>query len=396
MEGETDSKNRGVLILASIGLATVLAGVWLAISVQRSLAPAPDNAPVVVEDTKTAPKLTREVLLEGLHEPWDVGFLPDNTLLFTEQAGTISKLVNGRKTVLQQVQNIYFRGEAGLLGLVVDPQFKTNRYIYACYATPQDIRVSRWRVNDDVSSLSEQKDIITGMPVNTTVFPGRHSGCRPRFGADGFLWVSTGDTAAGTTPQDPKSLGGKILRVDRDGEAAPGNLGGQFDPRIYNYGHRNVQGLAMLDTPRGNVFGYSVEHGPDKNDEVNELVPGNMGWNPVPLYNESVPMTDKKKYPDAIEAIWSSGSSTIAPSGMTILEGGKWKSLEGRLAIAVLKNKHVRLLELDTAGKLKSEEVLFKEEFGRIRSVVMGPENNLYMVTDNGDNQDKIIRVVPR
>jgi aldose sugar dehydrogenase len=388
---------KGVLVVVgSVVLVIVVLAGLLFFKFQRSLAPAPDDAPTLSQGADGVPELTEEVQLSGLSHVWDIGFLPDDTAIFTERIGTFSKIENGKKAVLHSVANIYARGEGGLLGMVVDPDFADNRYVYACYNTSGDIRVSRWKVNDDATKFTDQKDIVTGMPVNTTTFQGRHSGCRPRFGADGFLWIGTGDVAKGTTPQDPRSLGGKVLRVDRDGRAAPGNLGGSFDPRIFNYGHLNVQGLAMYQEPKNGVYGYSVEHGPDKNDELNPLRPGNFGWNPVPLYNELVSMTDKKKYPTAIDAAWVSGPFTIAPSGLTFITGKNWLSLEGRLAMAVLKNQHVRILELDDNGKLKSEQVLFEKKYGRVRSVVMGPGNSLYLTTDNGDAQDEIIKVTPR
>jgi glucose/arabinose dehydrogenase len=386
---------RALIVFGAVVLTAVILAGLIIFRFQRSLAPAPENSPAVNLKAEGVPELTEEVVVSGLSNVWDVGFLPDSQMLFTERAGTISKLAAGKKVVIHTVANIYARGEGGLLGFVVDPDFENNRYVYACYSTPRDIRLSRWKVNDEVTALTDQRDIVTGMPVNTTLFPGRHSGCRPRFGDDGVLWIGTGDVAQGANPQNPKSLGGKVLRVDRDGSPASGNLGGIFDPRIHSYGHRNVQGLAMYDKPVDGVYGYSAEHGPDKNDEINPLTKGNMGWNPVPLYNELVPMTDKSKYPDAIDAVWTSGGSTIAPSGMTFIRGSKWQLLEGRLAMAVLKNKHVRLFELE-GGKVKSEEILFEGKYGRIRSVVMGLNDSLYLTTDNGSGQDEIIKVSPR
>lgn len=390
-------KHRTIAIFVLVVMTAFLFAGFVYMRVQRSLAPAPDNAPSVQEGQSGIPDLTEEIVLSGLSNVWDVSFLPDRTVIFTERAGTISRIYEGKKQVLHSISNIYARGEGGLLGLAVDPDFGNNRYVYACYSTESDVRVSRWKVNDAQDALQDQKDIVTGMPVNTKFYPGRHSGCRPRFGADGYLWIGTGDAAAGSNAQDPKSLGGKILRVDREGAAAPGNMGGDFDARIFSYGHRNVQGLAMLDQPRNGLYGYSIEHGPDKNDEINPLKPGNMGWNPVPLYNEMVPMTDKEKYPNAITPIWESGDATIAPSGMTFITGVKWGGLRGKLAVAVLKNKHVRIMELNDKGEdVASEEVLFKDKYGRIRSVVMGPEDALYVTTDNGNGQDEIIKVTPR
>lgn len=354
---------------------------------------APDNAPAVEQGKNNVPRLNETVVLDGLTNVWDVGFLPDGPALFTERAGTISTIADGKKSVLHAIGNIYAKGEGGLLGLVVDPKFTDNRYIYACYSTSQDIRVSRWQVSDKADSLDEQTDIVTGLPVNTRAFPGRHSGCRPRFGADDNLWIATGDSATGTVSQDPKSLGGKILRVNRNGGGVEGNLPRPFDNRIYSYGHRNIQGLAMYDQSKNSLYGYSVEHGPDKDDEINPLRMGNMGWDPVPLYNELVPMTDTNKYPDAIKPIWTTGSTTLAPSGMTFIRGSQWRSLEGRLAVAILKNKHLRILALNEDGAVQSEEVLFQNTYGRLRSAVMGPNNDLYLTTDNGMSQDKIIKV---
>lgn len=343
-----------------------------------------------------APELSTAVMADGLTKVWDVAFTPDNTLLFSEKAGRISSLRDGQVRPLITLTDVVDRGEGGLMGLAVDPDFVQNRFIYACFNTENDIRVGRFKLNNDLSGVNKRQDIITGLPVNTSTFPGRHSGCRPRFGPDGYLWVGTGDVANGTNPQDPKSLGGKVLRVDRDGQPAPGNLDVPFDPRIYSYGHRNIQGLAFFSEPRADgVVGYSIEHGPGRDDEANELLPGNFGWNPVPGYNEQVPMTDTAQFPEAVPAVWSSGSSTIAPSGGVILTGDKWQSWQGALAMAVLKGQHVRILTFDHAGQLSAEQAVLKT-FGRIRSVVLGPQNDLYLTTDNGDGQDQIIRVTPK
>lgn len=389
-------KRRAAIIFMTIGLTAVVFAGFVIFRVQRSLAPASDDAMSVQQGVGGVPKLAEEEILGGLSNVWDIAFLPDGTALFTERSGMISKISDGKKVALHTLPDVYARGEGGLLGLTVDPKFGENSFIYACYSTENDVRLSRWKVDARVHGLSEKTDIVTGMPVNTTFYPGRHSGCRPRFGADGYLWVGTGDAASGTNPQNPKSLGGKILRVDRDGKAAQGNLGGEFDARIYSYGHRNIQGLAMYDQVRDGSYGYSVEHGPDRDDEINPLKPGNMGWHPVPLYNELVPMTDKKEFPNAIDPAWTSGESTIAPSGMTFIRGSRWRSLEGRLAVAVLKNKHVRILQVDKNGTVASQEVLFQNKYGRIRSVVMGPDESLYFTTDNGAGQDKIVKITPQ
>jgi glucose/arabinose dehydrogenase len=199
------------------------------------------------------------------------------------------------------------------------------------------------------------------------------------------------------TPQAPKSLAGKILRVDRDGKAATGNVGGEFDDRIYSYGHRNTQGIAFFAEPINDISGVSVEHGSGVDDEMNPLKPGNFGWAPPNgPYDESVPMTDKDRFPDAIDAIWSSGNPTQAPSGVAVLTGSQWKGWDGAVVMAMLKDEHLKVLKLDGDLKVVQEKQILQKEFGRLRAVVQGPDGSLYVTTSNSGDKDKIIKVTPK
>lgn len=347
------------------------------------------------EEPASVPQLSTEVIVDNRQNIWDVGFLPSGEMLFTERRGAITLQSDGQLHLLTEISDVYAVGEGGLMGLAVDPNFNDNRYIYTCFNSDMDgldVRVARWELSDDLASLKNRTDIITGAPSNTS---GRHSGCRLAFGADDYLWIATGDAAQGENPQNPKSLGGKILRVNRDGQPAEsGNLGGDFDPRIYSYGHRNSQGLAMLDSPINGVYGVSTEHGPSVDDEVNSLKSGNFGWNPTPGYNESVPMTDLAEYPDAVSAIWSSGRPTQAISGAVFVYGSNWGAWDGMLFVTALKDQKLKVFELDDNLQAINSQDIFTAEFGRLRAVVQGPDKNLYLTTDNGNN-DKIIRVTP-
>jgi len=376
-----------IALLVVSGLLLTLG--LLLYSVNRPHAPESREIPAISDN---APSLRTEAVAEGLRNVWDVAELPDGKIVFTERAGTISIIDGTTVSALGMVQDIEAKGEGGLMGLAVDPSFQENRFIYACYNTVSDIRLSRWRVADDHKSLSDKTDIISGIPANEV--SGRHSGCRPRISPEGVIWLGTGDTARGRNPQDPRSLAGKILRVTRDGAAVEGNLPEPFDPRIFSYGHRNVQGIALFDTPRDGVFGFSAEHGPGTDDELNVLKSGNFGWDPVPEYNETVPMTDLTKYPNAIEAAWKSGRPTIAPSGIAVLSDQKWKGWQGAVAMAVLKDQHVCIMEYDENFQVTSQQELFKGEYGRIRSVVSTKDGSLLLTTDNGRN-DLIVRIIP-
>jgi len=341
------------------------------------------------------PTLHSSELIGGLSHPWDMVFLPDGTLLFNERAGSISKIVDGKKLVIANIADVYAVGEGGLTGLTLDSEFATNRLLYTCFNASTksglDVRLVRWKLSADSTQLTDRSDIVTGIPSNGS---GRHSGCRVRAAKDGSLWVGTGDAAKASNPQDPKSLGGKIMHITRDGMPESGNLPAPFDPRIFSYGHRNVQGLVLFDQPKGGVFGYSIEHGSDVDDEVNLLKSGNFGWAPKATYVEAgIPMTDLSRFPDAISAIWTSGSPTIAPSGATKLTGQKWGTWNGAIAVAVLKGKQVRILRFDENNVLVEQKSILTE-FGRVRSTTLDRDGNLYLTTDNGSN-DKIIKVVP-
>ena len=272
-----------------------------------------------------------------------------------------------------------------MMGLAIDPAFATNKRIYVCFrsnaAGTPDVRVVRFSVEGDYASLGNRSDLVTGLP---TPAGGRHSGCRPRFAADGLLLVGTGDAAVGTNPQDDASLGGKVLRITTGGAVAPGNLSGT---RVLTKGHRNVQGLAVR--PSDGVP-FSIEHGTGRDDEVNRLVNGgNYGWDPVPGYDESTPMTK----PGFLPATWSSGDPTIAPSGATFVTGPQWRDYNGSLVLAVLKDTHLRFLSVNAAGTAATSQFVEVNTQGRLRSVVQGPDGNLYVATDA--DSGRILKVVP-
>ena len=326
----------------------------------------------------------------GLDKPWDIAWLPSGTVLVTERPGRLNVYVDGvgAAPFVVAPADVVPRGEGGMMGLEVDPNFASNGFVYVCTTSnaggDNDVRLLRLTLRTpDGGAVVGREDIVTGMPYST----GRHSGCRPRFGPDGWLWVGTGDAAIGTNPQSDDSLGGKVLRVDRDGAAAFGNAGGF---RWFSNGHRNIQGMAF----RSDGIGMSAEHGPSIDDEINLLVPGNFGWNPVPGYNESVPMTDLEKFPGAVPAVWSSGSPTLALAGATFLEGRAWGNWDGALAVATLRAEHLHIYFVDAEGKVTGDERAIENQ-GRLRTPRQGPDGLLYITNDGGSGDGKVLRVTP-
>lgn len=400
----SNPSGRRVKLLISLSIIVVLAGVFAASTIYffhntKKVTPktASNTSSAIPQLSKALPSLHTELVLTNLDHPWDLAFLPDSSILYTERAGTLTLLAKNTSTVVFKPADITAQGEAGMMGLAIDNDYINNHFVYVCMASKQagsnDVRVVRLKLTADASAVVERKDIVTGIPFST----GRHSGCRPRMGGDSRLWIGTGDSATANVPQNPKSLGGKVLRVDREGAAIAGNLTDPYDRRIYSYGHRNVQGIVLWPNgpTAGGSYGFSIEHGTGKDDEINELKAGNFGWDPIPApYNEATPMTNKAKFPTAIDAVWSSGEPTIAPSGATFIVGSQWQALDGAMAVAVLKDKFVKIFTFDKDQKIIATiEIL--QQYGRVRSVVQGPDGALYLSTDNGQKQDIIVKVTP-
>ncbi|MFI7582119.1 PQQ-dependent sugar dehydrogenase [Kocuria sp. M1N1S27] len=347
-----------------------------------------------------APVLDVEVVVDDLELAWDVARTPEGTVLVTERAGRLlAHDEQGTREVAADLDDLFVGSEAGLMGLEVSPEFARTREIFLCHATragddrPRDVRVTRWRLAEDASAAERTGTVVDGLPISS----GRHSGCRLRFAPDGTLRVGTGDAAQGGNPQDPESLGGKTLRVDPDGTIPEDNPFADRDgaaATVFTLGHRNVQGLAVQP---GTDAVWAAEHGPDTDDEINVLEPGgNYGWDPAPGYDESVPMTDLEKYPDAVGAAWSSGRPTVALGGAVFLEGEQWGAWDGALAVAELKNTGVgvyRVEDAEVTGRTRMAEL--ENEYGRLRSLTLDDEGALWITTSNGDG-DAVLRVTPR
>jgi aldose sugar dehydrogenase len=334
----------------------------------------------------------------GLTIPWDVQRLPHGRLLIGER-DTHRLIVAraGHRRVLRFPGRVWTSGETGLMGLAVDPKFKKNRRVYTCQGgftkTGHDVRVIAWRMRPHYTGVRRTKVLLRGIPATT----GIHGGCRLLITHGGALVVGTGDAVTGTNPRNLDSLGGKLLRLNRfTGKPSRHNpWASSPSPRRYvlNHGHRNVQGLAE----RADGTLWSIEHGPDRDDEINLAVAGgDYGWNPVPGYNQAVPMTDDALPGDQVHARWSSGSPTLATSGAVWVRGSQWGEYDGTLAVATLKASRLAFFKFDAAGNFvwmrTPDEVTHS---GRLRSVTRARNGDLLVTTSNGTD-DAVLRVSPR
>ena len=393
----------GVLRRPAAGLCLAL-GVLAGCGGPDASAPQGGSSPAPTTAPDEAPRLEVTVLAEGLDHPWDVAQAPDGTLLVDERGGGLTAVRDGggQQEVAADFSDLFADGETGLMGLALSPGFADDRRFFTCQGVQgeePEIQVVRWTMAPDWTSADREGALVPGIPVNAA--SGRHGGCRLAFGPDGELYVGTGDNAVGENPQERTTMAGKVLRVDpASGDGLPGNpfadAGDAAAQRIWTLGHRNVQGLAVRP---GTDEVYSVEHGPDRDDEVNLLRPGgNYGWDPAGGgYDESVPMTDPA-IPGALPAVWTSGAPTVAPSGATFLSGGAWGAYDGLLVVGLLKDTGVLALRLDEDGTLLEQFRLpeLEDRYGRIRTVRQGDDGALYVTTDNGDGSDRLLRVTPR
>ena len=337
-----------------------------------------------------APTLSTSVVKSGLVYPWDIGFLPDGQMLVTERPGRVRVYASGSPgAALVRTVNIPVTavGESGLMGLAVDVDFASNRYVYVCASQTVSgafrNRVLRYTVAAD-GAWGSMKVLVGGMLAANI-----HNGCAVEMDRFGRLWVSMGDAGNGDLAQDRSSLNGKILRMNREGGTPTDNpvIGG-IRNIVYSMGHRNVQGIAIRP---GTDQVYAVEHGPNVNDEVNRVVAGgNYGW---PCHTGASTAACGSSA-TTIGSLWASGGSTIATSGGTFVGGSQWADYNGHLFVTTLKEQDVRRFSINAAGtSLGGPATHFNAAWGRLRASVLGPGGQLYVSTSDGN--DEVIRISP-
>lgn len=320
------------------------------------------------------------VIATNLEIPWDIAFLPEGGMLVTERTGKLLLLKDGTR------QDVLFeqgkqRGEGGLLGVTLHPDFAKNRFVYLYMTAPgknneTQNRVVRYRYAEN--KFTQDKVIISGIPG--AIY---HDGGRMEFGPDGMLYITTGDATTPELAQNLNSTAGKILRLKDDG-SLPGD--NPFGTAVYSYGHRNPQGLAWDSAGRL----WSTEHGRSGAlsglDEINLIQRGaNYGWPDIE--------GDKTKANMIVPKLHSGPSTTWAPASAVYLNGSLF--FGGLLGESLYEAR----LDGERVVELKTH---FKKEFGRIRTVRIGPDGMLYLTTSNRDGRgnpssedDKIIRVNP-
>jgi glucose/arabinose dehydrogenase len=354
-----------------------------------------------------APTLTARVVQDQLVIPWDIAFAPTGEMFVTERPGRVrvyrSGTVDAQLLATTALNGVHASGEAGVMGIAIASNFGPNRR-YAWVCVSRDTRdgwrnqVIRYRINAEWKLVFDRFVIRRGMLANTI-----HNGCAVEIGPDGKVWVSMGDASNPGLAQNPDRLNGKILRVNRDGSEPSDNpvlAGSSGRSVVYSMGHRNPQGIAFHPiTDRV----YAAEHGPERSDELNLIRPGrNYGWPCVvgnTAYNMSDPSCAGHQVSDFVKPLWQSGSPTIATSGAAFVRGSPWDSYARQLFVAQLKESDLRRFAIVDGGfDAQQRATYYNGRWGRLRAVVLGPGNRLYITTSNsinGSKVDRVIRITP-
>lgn len=310
-------------------------------------------------------------LVTGLAAPWSILPLDDESgdvLVSERDTGVIERITDpsagsGDMVAVGTVPGVAHRGEGGLLGLAL-LRDEGETWVYAYLTTASDNRIVRMSYDESETpgdaALGEPEVVLKGLAA-----AGNHNGGRIAFGPDGMLYATVGDASQPDAAQDPASLNGKILRMTPTGEVPGDNpTDGSL---VYSLGHRNPQGLTWDDA--GQL--WAAEFGQDTWDEFNRIEPGgNYGW----------PVVEGQAGDDAYIDPWLQWSTDDAsPSGLTYVDG--------TFFMAGLGGEQLWAIYVDEAAGTAQSVAWFPQQFGRLRDVVPGPDDTLWMLTNNTDGR---------
>lgn len=341
--------------------------------------------PILLLGTAQASAETAQVsvLSEGLNQPWSVAELPDGSLLITEKPGRLlHRKPDGTLTPIAGVPEVFHASQGGLLDVLVDPDFAVNQRLFLSWAAG-DISANRTTVASAVLRDGQLQDLEILLAVKPDKAKAAHFGGKLALLPDGTLLLSVGEGFEyREQAQSLDSELGKILRIRTDGRPAADNPFPERAPRVYTYGHRNPQGLAV-DTVTGVVWMH--EHGPRGGDELNRVVPGsNYGWPAITYgidYSGQLvsPFTEAPGMAQPVT--WWVPS--IAPSGLAIYRGDQFPQWQGDLLLGALVDKKLYRLDMED-GEVISQSEPFPEITGRVRDVRVTRDGTILALTDEG------------
>ncbi|MFZ1783957.1 MAG: PQQ-dependent sugar dehydrogenase [Ferruginibacter sp.] len=345
-----------------------------------------DMDPVVIDDWPTD---SIRPVKTGLNFPWEILWGKDDHIWMTERSGKISKIDPKTGTVAfsATIAEVVSTGEGGLLGMVQHPAFLTNGLFYVVYNynAGAGYREKMAQMKFENGAIQPVLTLIENIPASSI-----HNGSRLWISSDAspVIFMTTGDAANQPNAQNTASVSGKVLRFNLDG-TIPADSPIPGSP-IWSLGHRNPQGLVVVN---GKM--YASEHGPAIEDEVNIIEKNrNYGWpsvmGPCDLPAEITFCTAN----NVKEPLWSSGSSTIAVSGLDYYNHARIPAWQNSLLMCTLKDASLRVLTLSSDGfSIINQQTRFKNRFGRIRDICISPAGRVYLCTSNGANTDVLVEI---
>ncbi len=320
--------------------------------------------------------LTSRVVKDSLDIPWEILWGPDDHIWMTERFGRVSRLnpETGEHDVLLDLSaDVYERSEAGMLGMVLHPDFENTPHVFIAYTylAGSSILERLVKFDYDGKTLIPIDTLVENIVGNTT-----HIGCRLLILPDNTLLMTTGDAQKQNLPQDMNSLSGKVLRMNLDGTIPSDNP--SSNSYVWSYGHRNAQGLWLA--PNGIL--YSSEHGPTTDDELNIIKKDrNYGWPTVAGFCDSPPEEAFCDENNVVEPL-AAWTPTIAPSDIIWYGHRAIPEFRNKLLMTVLKDKSVIAFGFNEAGdSVVSETKYFKNELTRLRDICVSPDGKIYLAT---------------
>jgi glucose/arabinose dehydrogenase len=346
-------------------------------------------------------KVHVSVVTKGLNYPWGMQFLPNGDILVTERPGRLRVIRNGvlDPAPIAGVPDVLATGIGGLADIVLHPKFAQNHILYMAYSKPgpqvRDTSTlavvrAKW---DGGASLSDVHDIfVADAWYGAAPLPKRCCGQGPSSGSyggrlafdkKGYLYITSGDRNYGERVQDPSNHYGKILRLYDNGGIPQDNpfIGKPgWKPEIWSTGHRNPLGLYVH--PVTGVL-WESEFGPRGGDEINIIRKGaNYGWIDVTQgahYNGD-PAKGVKNVPGMEDPVLMFAPS-INPGNLTFVTGSRFKGWKGDLLMATM-TKSVLRVSFDAKGQPVAQERMLEDLKQRFRDIRVGPDGNLYVLTD--------------
>lgn len=352
-------------------------------------------------------RLRVETIATGLNHPWAIAFLPDGRFLVTERNsgdlrigtrdGELSVPIEGVPDVFRY-QGETSSSQGGLFNVALHPKFEDNRLVYLSFSQPSQegagtaIARGRLEADGDEPRLEDVEVIFT---MNKHDSGGLHFGGSFVFDpGNNYIYLSIGDRRNMSRAQDPKDQAGSIVRITDEGETPPDNpfvRDPGKDEKIYSWGHRNIQGMA-IDPETGEL--WANEHGPLGGDEINLIKPGrNYGW---PFQTGGVDYSGARIGSGAMVHgfeppvhIWE---NTVAPSGLAVYAGNLFPQWRGDLLHGGLAAEGVIRTRI-TDGRVEEDELMLADLGRRIRDVEVDEEGAIWLVTDHDDGE--VLRLVP-